>query len=143
MAQPLKAAHLHGRILLAEDGEDNQELISHHLRRAGAEVDVAENGLVALRRIEAASAAGIPYDLLITDIQMPEMDGYELRKTLRAQGSDLPIIALTAHVLTEDRDRCVEAGCNHWITKPITRIRLSAVCAATLEMVRLTRIAPG
>jgi CheY-like chemotaxis protein len=143
MAQPVEAGHLRGRVLLAEDGPDNQELISHHLRRAGAEVDVADNGLLALNRIDTAAAAGRPYDLLITDIQMPEMDGYELTRTLRARGIDLPIIALTAHALTEDRDRCIEAGCDHWVTKPISRVRLLAVCAATLEMKRLKKVALG
>ncbi|MBT9555507.1 MAG: PAS domain-containing protein [Myxococcales bacterium] len=143
MAQPVEPRQLRARVLLAEDGPDNQELISHHLRCAGAEVDVADNGLVALRLLDAASAAGLPYDLLITDIQMPEMDGYELARTLRSRGNDLPIIALTAHALTEDRDRCVEAGCDHWVTKPISRVRLLAVCAATLEMKRLKRVALG
>jgi PleD family two-component response regulator len=94
------APRLAGRILLAEDGPDNQRLISFHLRRAGAVVDVAENGRIALERMEAAALEGRPYDLLLTDMQMPEVDGYTLARTLRARGATLPIVALTAHAMS-------------------------------------------
>ena len=126
------ATALHGRILLAEDGADNQRLISYHLKKAGASVEVAEDGLVALRRIEQAEAAGTPYDLLLTDMQMPEMDGYTLARTLRARGSTLAIVALTAHAMAEDEAKCHEAGCDDYAVKPIDRARLLATCAAWL-----------
>ena len=137
---PAVAAHiaarvtdtLRARILLAEDGEDNQRLISHHLTKAGAVVDVAVNGCVALELIEAARLDGRPYDLLVTDMQMPVMDGYTLARTLRKRGSVMPIVALTAHAMAEDRDKCLEAGCNDYATKPIDRARLIATCAAWL-----------
>jgi PAS domain S-box-containing protein len=121
---------LKGRILLAEDSVDNQRLIAFHLRKAGATVDVAEHGGVALDMLDRAGAAGTPYDMLLTDMQMPEMDGYTLARTLRGRGSTLPIVALTAHAMAEDREKCLAAGCDDYATKPITKVELLTVCAA-------------
>jgi len=120
---------LSGRILLAEDGPENQRLISFHLRKAGAQVEIAENGLVALTMIRKAEAMGQRYDLLLTDMQMPEMDGYSLSRTLRAQGSRMAIVALTAHAMAEDRAKCEAAGCDDYSTKPIDRKALLETCA--------------
>ncbi len=130
LAETAPPSKLAGRILLAEDGPDNQRLISFHLRKAGATVDIADNGRIALERIDAAIAAGMPYDLLVTDMQMPEMDGYTLARTLRERGTAMPVIALTAHAMNEDRDRCLDAGCNDYITKPVDRGVLLATCEA-------------
>ncbi|QJR37933.1 ATP-binding protein [Gemmatimonas groenlandica] len=130
------AAHavaLQGRILLAEDGEDNQLLISHHLRKAGAEVVVAEHGQRALDLIIEADAAGAPFRLLVSDMQMPEMDGYTLARTLRAQHNTIPIIALTAHAMAEDRQKCLDAGCDDYASKPIDRGALIATCAHWMQ----------
>jgi len=123
------AIELRGRILLAEDGEDNQRLISHHLRKAGAEVVIAEHGRRALELITAAEAAGQPFGLLVSDMQMPEMDGYTLARTLRAHGLTIPIIALTAHAMADDRQKCLDAGCTDYASKPIDRGALLATCA--------------
>jgi signal transduction histidine kinase/ActR/RegA family two-component response regulator len=123
---------LNGRILLAEDGPDNQRLISFHLKRAGAEVDVAENGKIALEMHDRAHANGRPYDLLLSDMQMPEIDGYTLVKMLREKGCEMPIIALTAHALSEDRNKCIAAGCNDFAMKPIDRKTLLELCNAYL-----------
>jgi PAS domain S-box-containing protein len=123
------AVALHGRILLAEDGPDNQRLISHHLRKAGAEVVIAENGAVALEHVLSAIADGTPFDLLVTDMQMPEMDGYTLARTLRARGVRMPIVALTAHAMAEDRGKCLAAGCDDYASKPIDRAALLHTCA--------------
>jgi PAS domain S-box-containing protein len=120
---------LTGKILLAEDGTDNQRLIGFFLRKAGAIVEIAENGSVALLAVEKAASSGEPFDLLLTDMQMPVMDGYRLATLLRARGSEIPIVALTAHAMAEDRDRCLEAGCDDYATKPIDRARLIEVCA--------------
>ena len=124
---------LAGRILLAEDGKDNQRLIAHHLRKAGAEVAIAENGLEALKLLADAAAEGRPFDLLVTDVQMPEMDGCALARAVRGRAPRFPIIALTAHAMAEDRQRCEAAGCNDYATKPIDRRRLLETCARWLH----------
>ncbi len=123
---------LAGRILLAEDGLDNQRLISHILRKAGADVEIAENGRVALDKVQAAEIAGQPYDLLLTDIQMPEMDGLTLTRMLRAAANEIPIIALTAHAMAEDRQNCLNAGCSDYATKPIDKAILLLTCTKWL-----------
>lgn len=109
------------RILLAEDGPDNQRLISFLLKKLGALVDVADNGSEAYRNYLEAEMVDQPYHLLITDMQMPEMDGYSLTKVLRAEGATLPIIALTAHAMAEDRQKCLDAGCDDYLSKPVDR----------------------
>ncbi|TVQ61480.1 MAG: PAS domain S-box protein [Phycisphaerales bacterium] len=125
-----------GRILLAEDGPDNQRLIVFHLQRAGATVDVAENGRIALEMLRAGVARGEAYDLLLTDVQMPEMDGLELAQHVRAEGSAIPIVAITAHAMAEDRERCLRAGCNDYTSKPIDRAKLIRVCEAWIRASR-------
>jgi len=123
------AVTLTGRILLAEDGLDNQRLIAFHLRKAGATVDIADNGRIALEMIDQSEAGTKPYDLLLTDMQMPEMDGYTLARTLRDRGSRLAIVALTAHAMAEDRAKCTDAGCDDYATKPIEKTKLLTTCA--------------
>lgn len=107
------------RILLAEDGIDNQHLISLRLRQAGASVELAENGLVAVQLALGALAEGRPYDLIFMDMQMPVMDGYTATARLRADGYERPIVALTAHAMGGDREKCLRAGCDDYTTKPI------------------------
>lgn len=124
---------LPGRILLAEDGPDNQILIALHLRKAGAQLDIADNGRIALAMFEQAESDGNPYDLLLTDMQMPEMDGYTLATTLRVQGYRVPIIALTAHAMAEDRQKCLEAGCDDYASKPIKKAALLATCQKWMQ----------
>ena len=127
---------LSGRILLVEDGLDNQRLISHHLRKAGAEVEVADNGRIALEMIDKAMNEGRPYDILVSDMQMPEMDGYTLASTVRSCGLDVPIVALTAHAMAEDREKCLKAGCDDFATKPVNKAVLISTCAKWLETAR-------
>ncbi len=128
MKPPASLPKLAGRILVAEDGPDNQRLIAYHLRKAGAFVEIADNGQEALERFDAAAAAGQGFDLLLSDMQMPVMDGYTLTRTLRERGSKVPILAITAHAMAEDRARCVEAGCDAYLSKPIDRNALIQSC---------------
>ena len=121
-----------GRILLAEDGPDNQRLIAFHLRRAGAEVEIVASGLAALERVLEAERAGAPFDLVLMDLQMPEMDGYEATRMIRKSGRTVPIVALTANAMAEDRERCVAAGFDDYASKPIEAIRLVELCSRHL-----------
>ena len=131
-AEVAVATKLDGRVLLAEDGVMNQKLVAAALRKAGATVGIADNGVIALAMLDEAAAAGVPYDLLLTDMQMPEMDGYTLATTLRGRGSRMPIVALTAHAMAEDREKCRAAGCDDYSPKPFQRAALIATCASWL-----------
>jgi PAS domain S-box-containing protein len=116
------------RILLVDDGETNRKLIQLFLARQGADVTTAENGELAV-----AATRGAHFDVILMDMQMPVMDGYAATRRLRSQGYDKPIIALTAHAMLGDRNRCEEAGCSGYLTKPVN----------VDELVRVVRSAAG
>jgi CheY-like chemotaxis protein len=122
-----------GRVLLAEDGVDNQRLFTRVLRAAGLEVDVAENGRLAVDKALAARDAEAPFDLVLMDMQMPVLDGLDATEELRREGYDGPIIALTAHALESDRERCLRAGCDDFLTKPLDKRRLISVLTQYLS----------
>ena len=117
------------RVLLAEDGADNQRLIRSILERVGARVEVVGNGRLALERALAARDDGEPFDLILMDMHMPVLDGYNATRALRRAGYDLPVIALTAHAMSDDRDRCLQAGCDDYVAKPIDRPQFFAAIA--------------
>ena len=112
------------KLLLVEDTRTNQIVIERVLRKAGAEVWVAANGLIATEMAREALENGDPYDVILMDTQMPVMDGREATRLLRSEGYDLPIVALTASAMVHDRQLCLDAGCNDVATKPIDRRKL-------------------
>lgn len=107
------------RVLVAEDGPDNQQIIGFHLRQAGAAVTLAENGKVAVQLAVEAAARDRAFHLILMDMQMPLMDGYAATIALRNLRYTGPIIALTANAMAHDRQKCLTAGCSGFITKPI------------------------
>jgi PAS domain S-box-containing protein len=128
-----EALCLQGRILVAEDQETNQIVIRKFLERVGVSVTLADNGSQALEAVTEAT-----FDLVLMDCQMPGMDGLEATARIRASeqgtGRHLPIIAMTAHATAQDRERCLAAGMDDYLTKPIHRETLFKVVAGWLQM---------
>lgn len=102
------------RVLLVEDGPDNQALMTHFLSASGACVEGAVNGAEAIEKAQVGS-----FDIILMDIQMPVLDGYEATRRLRAKGYKSPIVALTAHAMQGERERCLAAGCVDYMSKPV------------------------
>jgi PAS domain S-box-containing protein len=105
-----------GRVLLVEDGADNQRLICMHLSEAGGSVACAANGQIA---IDLATTQ--PFELILMDMQMPVLDGYAATIELRRRGLTTPIVALTAYAMAEDHAKCLAAGCSGYLSKPIEK----------------------
>src|SRR5262249_17849898 len=114
------------RVLLAEDNEVNQRVAVGLLTRRGHTVGVAGNGRAAVRALQREA-----FDLVLMDVQMPEMDGLEATAAIRARerdtGGHVRIVAMTAHAMAGDRTRCLEAGMDGYLSKPIDQDRLFAV----------------
>ena len=127
------AEKLSATVLLCEDGPDNQRLIAFLLERAGAAVTVADNGRIGLDKALQARNDGRPFDVILMDMQMPVMDGYTATKKLREAGYTAPVIALTAHAMAEDRQKCLDAGCDDYASKPVDRATLVATIARHAE----------
>jgi signal transduction histidine kinase/CheY-like chemotaxis protein/HPt (histidine-containing phosphotransfer) domain-containing protein len=125
------AGKLHGAVLLVEDHPVNREVALAHLKALGLRVEIAENGSEAIARVEQGA-----YDLVLMDCQMPVMDGYEATARIRAlaggAGPRVPIIALTANAMEDDRKRCLDAGMDDFLTKPFTPTQLRALLARWL-----------
>jgi len=121
--------YLSGRVLLAEDNIDNQELLLIYLNRMGVNVTVVENGLLAVEAVNEHV-----FDLVLMDLRMPIMGGLEAITVLRNKGIEVPIVALTANAMKEDRDACFKAGCNGFLTKPIDVVRLNSMVEKYLDI---------
>jgi two-component system, sensor histidine kinase and response regulator len=121
------------QILLVEDNLINQKLAARLLEKAGHVVTIAANGKEAVDQVAAR-----PFDLVLMDVQMPEMDGYEatqaIRQRERGERRHLPIVALTAHAMVGDREKCLQAGMDGYVTKPVQPPVLFAAMAEALGM---------
>jgi PAS domain S-box-containing protein len=125
-----QADRLNCRVLLAEDGVHNQKVIKFYLEKAGAQVAIADNGRIAVEMAISALAAGKSFDVILMDMQMPEMDGYTATATLRSKGYEGPIIALTAHAMETERGKCMQSGCSDYLSKPVDKNLLIATVAS-------------
>ncbi|MGV3486591.1 MAG: ATP-binding protein [Planctomycetaceae bacterium] len=120
------------KVLIVDDGETNRKLLKLLLSRTGADVETAENG-----RVGVDLAVSGEFDVILMDMQMPILDGYSATRELRELGFSIPIIAVTAHALSGDQDRCLAAGCNVYLTKPVERNAL----LGCLDQVRQAKLA--
>jgi len=135
-----------GSVLVAEDSPTNQMLIKLLLEQSGLEVTIAQDGRLALEK-----ALSKPYDLIFMDIQMPNMNGYDATRAIRAKGVKTPIVALTAHAMNGDDEKCFAAGCDDYLTKPINQKQLlktlgkylSCQAAPSSEQADLPEAQPG
>jgi CheY-like chemotaxis protein len=116
-------------VLVAEDNAINQKVVMAMLKRLGCVADLAEDGVAAVERCREA-----PYDLVLMDCQMPEMDGFEATRLIRQQeaergagGRRLPIVALTANALSGDREACLAAGMDDYLSKPVSQPALAVM----------------
>ncbi|MCI0498416.1 MAG: ATP-binding protein [Planctomycetales bacterium] len=111
-----------GKVLVAEDNPSNQKLMQILLQKMGLEVVLASDGLEAVEK-----GAAETYDLILMDMQMPALNGYDATRRLRSQGVKTPIIAVTAHAMTGDEEKCLAAGCDGYLSKPIERSKLTEI----------------
>jgi len=117
-----------GNILLAEDNPDNQRLLTHFINKLGLSINIAENGKIA-----STMASEENYDLIFMDMQMPVLNGIDATKQLRKKGYQKPIVALTANAMKKDKEECLKAGCDDFLTKPIDRKALYRVISKYLQ----------
>ncbi|MCP3926429.1 MAG: response regulator [Desulfobacterales bacterium] len=137
---PLEIRKIKGtNILLVEDNEINQEVATGLLTGVGLKVEIAGNGKIALDIVEER---GEEFDIVLMDLQMPEMDGFEATKKIRAldKNSKIPIIAMTAHAMAGDREKCLDAGMNDHVTKPIDPEKLFSTL---IKWIKKEKIANG
>ncbi len=132
LTEPSQLKSIAGKILVADDRRDIWQVTKYFLERSGAEVEVAEDGRQAVEAVQAAARKGEPFDLLLMDMQMPVMNGLEAVRELRGAGFSLPIIALTADAMKGERQRCLAAGCDDYLTKPIDVVLLTETVAKHL-----------
>ena len=118
------------RILLVEDNEMNRDMLSRRLQRRGYDVILAVDGQIGIELAQSEAP-----DLILMDMSLPVVDGWEATRTLKASDAtrNIPVIALTAHAMSTDRDRAIEAGCDDYDTKPIELSRLLGKMEALMK----------
>ncbi len=135
LEQPSKPSRFLGKhILVVEDTPDSRELMAMLLTDAGASVTCANDGNQALQATKQQD-----FDLIVMDMQMPVLDGYHAATELRRQGAKMPILAVTAQAMAGDREKCIDAGCTDYLTKPIEFEGFLKRAAAHLSIARTTR----
>jgi CheY-like chemotaxis protein/anti-sigma regulatory factor (Ser/Thr protein kinase) len=130
---PPEEIKLNCRALVAEDTRGIQYLIKRFLEAAGAEVLLAQNGQEAIDQVLENRDRGSPIDVVLMDMHMPVLSGYDAVRLLRQQKFDLPIVALTARAMQGDREKCLDAGCNDYLPKPVDRRQLLEAVARQLD----------
>jgi len=118
-----------GKVLVAEDNPSNQKLIAILLQRMGLEVILADDGIEAV-----AQCGEHAFDIILMDMQMPNMNGYDTTRQLRSQGVRTPIIAVTANAMTGDEKKCIDVGCDGYLSKPIDRNKLEDLVSRYLAI---------
>lgn len=142
-----KSPEVKGRVLVVDDVAENREILSYYLTKAGYQVVTADDGFAAVEGLVGGAAmrrGGVPpqgFDLVLMDMSMPRVSGYEAVPRLRASGYRTPIVAVTAHSLAGDREKCLAAGCDEYVTKPVDPKKLVEVCERMLEVGRLRKSA--
>jgi len=118
-----------GKILVAEDNPSNQKLISILLQKMGHQVTLAEDGESAINKATVET-----FDLILMDMQMPNVNGYDAARQLREKGCKTPIIALTANAMLGDEEKCLQAGCDGYLAKPIDRTQLNEMISQYISV---------
>ncbi|MBW8014644.1 MAG: response regulator [Planctomycetes bacterium] len=133
MASNINDMQLSGNVLVVEDSHVNQMLIKLLLEKIGFDVTLAEDGSEGIEK-----AMATPFDIIFMDIQMPGMNGYEATRTLRDNGQKTPIIALTANVMKGDDEKCLAAGCDYYLSKPIDSASLAEIVSKCIQTVEIS-----
>ncbi|MEZ6165543.1 MAG: response regulator [Phycisphaerales bacterium] len=121
------------RVLIVDDAKDNRVLLQHFFKKTNATVDFAYDGQQAIDQVNKANEEMRPYHLILMDMQMPVLDGYAATTKLRQMDIHIPVLALTAHALDGDRERCLQAGCDDYLSKPVNRTTLIDKCNKLLN----------
>ena len=136
-SQPTQGSRIDCRVLVVDDRPEMRSLFRYFIEGAGGRVSTAEDGCTAVEAVRRAESEGEPIDVVLMDIQMPGLDGYEATRNLRAGGFANAIVALTASAMKTDRERCLAAGCNDYLTKPVQPDELidliGRYCTSNLE----------